>query len=708
MVSIQAAIVAIALSGVGQTGMLDFYADWCGPCRAMSPTVQALVAAGYPVHRVNVDQNRALAAQYHIKSIPCFVMIVNGREVDRVVGGTTYYRLEQMCKRGALPAARQGPPTMLAGTAPSNSVPAMTVSVPAANAAGANNGWGPREPAAASGRGDGTRSVPATAAPVPDAALLAASVRVRVEDPTGHSCGSGTIIDARGSKALILTCGHIFRESQGKGRIEVDLFGPNGPQRVAGTFDSCDFDRDIGLIVIDVPGPVATARVAPPGYRVQPGAAVVSIGCNNGESPTVQHSRVTTLDKFLGPPNIQVAGQPVEGRSGGGLFSSEGYVIGVCNAADPSDREGLFAGLPSIYAQLNRKDSAGEDLSFVYKLPSSGAGATIATAPTAVAAQPAPYTPGSIALVSTHSAAPLARSPAPLAPPEQAAMDEIQRSLKEGAEVTIVVRPRGNPAAKSEVYQLDHASADFLKRLSAENRGAGRPALDVPATAEAAPNSARVVGRESRTAANPLATAHCPLTTAYSSSDVPGELVVEVDVLVAALAGAGGHGTAGMLVELAGDVVLGVRPPLDRLAQRQQMVLEHVVDRPDAELRVAEEADQQLHRAVARPAAQAGHRGVDPVGAVDDRLDRVGEGQLLVVVGVDADLLAGRLAKGQVLLHQQLDLLGVQRAEAVDHDQDAGRRLARSLPAPGRPRCRLLSRRPSGWPTPRSPCRPRR
>ena len=63
---------------------------------------------------------------------------------------------------------------------------------------------------------------------VSDATLIAASVRLRVEDADGHSCGSGTIIDARGGEALILTCGHIFRDSKGKGRIEVDLPGPAG------------------------------------------------------------------------------------------------------------------------------------------------------------------------------------------------------------------------------------------------------------------------------------------------------------------------------------------------------------------------------------------------------------------------------------------------------------------------------------------------
>ena len=100
MVTLQAALVAVALTGAGQTVLLDFYADWCGPCRAMNPTVEALVAQGYPVQRVNIDQNRPLAAKYGVQRIPCFVMLVDGREVDRVNDTTTFSRLERMCKLG--------------------------------------------------------------------------------------------------------------------------------------------------------------------------------------------------------------------------------------------------------------------------------------------------------------------------------------------------------------------------------------------------------------------------------------------------------------------------------------------------------------------------------------------------------------------------------------------------------------------------------
>ena len=114
--------------------------------------------------------------------------------------------------------------------------------------------------------------------------------------------------------------------------------------------------------------PVVIARLAPPDYRVKSGLPVVSVGCNNGDPPTARPSTVTRLNRFTGPPNIEVAGQPVEGRSGGGLFSPEGYVIGICNAADPDYREGYFGAVASVYDELDRGRMA-----FVYRKPAGRA-----------------------------------------------------------------------------------------------------------------------------------------------------------------------------------------------------------------------------------------------------------------------------------------------------------------------------------------------
>jgi hypothetical protein len=193
----------------------------------------------------------------------------------------------------------------------------------------------------------------------------------------------------------------------------------------------------------------------------------VSVGCNNGGQPTARHSQVTCLDKFIGPPTVEVAGQPVEGRSGGGLFTREGYVIGVCNAADPSDKEGLFAAIDSIRAELDQAK-----LAFIYKSPTENAAVGAPTVIPAAFPRPMPSqmpTATDLAKLASIST-PNPDAPASLAPREQAALDEIRRRLKEGAEVVCVIRPRGNTEAHSEVIMLDRASPEFLERLAEEKR----------------------------------------------------------------------------------------------------------------------------------------------------------------------------------------------------------------------------------------------
>jgi thioredoxin 1 len=69
--------------------MVDFWAEWCGPCRAIAPVLEELVAASegrVVLMKVNVDENPSLAARYGIPSIPTIRFIKQGQVVDRVVG----------------------------------------------------------------------------------------------------------------------------------------------------------------------------------------------------------------------------------------------------------------------------------------------------------------------------------------------------------------------------------------------------------------------------------------------------------------------------------------------------------------------------------------------------------------------------------------------------------------------------------------------
>ena len=68
--------------------LLDFWASWCGPCRMVSPVVDEIAdeRSDILVGKINVDEQRELAAQFGVMSIPTLVVIKNGQEVQRSVG----------------------------------------------------------------------------------------------------------------------------------------------------------------------------------------------------------------------------------------------------------------------------------------------------------------------------------------------------------------------------------------------------------------------------------------------------------------------------------------------------------------------------------------------------------------------------------------------------------------------------------------------
>ncbi len=100
MTALASVLLAAVAAGGGDTVLLDFYSDYCPPCRMMAPVVEQLAAQGYPVRKVNVTREQDLAARFGIHAIPCFVMLVDGREAARATGAQSMERLEQMLALG--------------------------------------------------------------------------------------------------------------------------------------------------------------------------------------------------------------------------------------------------------------------------------------------------------------------------------------------------------------------------------------------------------------------------------------------------------------------------------------------------------------------------------------------------------------------------------------------------------------------------------
>lgn len=69
--------------------LVDFYADWCGPCKMMSPVLEQIseeLDGQIKIGKVNVDECPNLASNYKVMSIPNFVIFKNGEAVDQVIG----------------------------------------------------------------------------------------------------------------------------------------------------------------------------------------------------------------------------------------------------------------------------------------------------------------------------------------------------------------------------------------------------------------------------------------------------------------------------------------------------------------------------------------------------------------------------------------------------------------------------------------------
>ena len=85
-----------------KTTIVDFYADWCGPCKMMSPVIEKIAeenVENIKVGKVNVDDNQELAMKYNVMSIPTILVFKNGKLEKTFIGVTSKSGIEEAIKQ---------------------------------------------------------------------------------------------------------------------------------------------------------------------------------------------------------------------------------------------------------------------------------------------------------------------------------------------------------------------------------------------------------------------------------------------------------------------------------------------------------------------------------------------------------------------------------------------------------------------------------
>lgn len=461
-------LLFMAALGADSRGyVLEFSGAGCVPCQQMAPIISKLEREGLAIRSVDFNQERELAQQYHVDRLPTFILIVDGREIERVQGARSETEIRQMLAKIPGAPRRSSSPLeiQLGSAAPLPRPEVKETSEPRPLKPGTNpkpglGMWpfpGGKKLNLPAIEARGNNAEPS--APVASTDPMKSSARIRVI--TGNSLvrGSGTVIESLPGKSTLITCGHIFRNAHDSTKVEVDLFDAGVPKTFVASIVGYDLNADVGLITIPTADLFPACRLAPETDTPRKSDTVSSIGCSGGEIPTREQVRVTATNEFEGPETFSCTGVPVQGRSGGGLFNEQGQLVGVCFAADKKGQGGVYCGRAPMVALLQKysfdhlipanSDSLAEQAEIIpvdASAPWADNNSTLGISQPAVASQPVK----------------------PANPTAERSLPSVDEFAAGDAEVVILIKTQTPDGPQNKIILIQKPSRTFLKFVEGE------------------------------------------------------------------------------------------------------------------------------------------------------------------------------------------------------------------------------------------------
>ncbi|MFO0888654.1 MAG: thioredoxin domain-containing protein [Isosphaeraceae bacterium] len=319
--------------------LLDFHADWCGPCRQMRPAVDQLTRRRIPVKSIDIDRSPDLRERYNVEAVPTFVVVDRaGNELGRTSGSQPANQLLQFYLDARAKARPPANSRAHAGGEEDEEA-ADQAAADGQEAGDEDQAEAEADPRAQPEEQEESRERAAFENPKPWETV----VRIKVLAQGSIGFGSGTVIHSTPDEALILTCAHIFkldgprqaRPDRFPRKVMVDLFdgklhGERPAQvhfvesKPAEVIDY-DFTLDVGLIRIRPGRRIPSARVVPAHWEPRARMKMLTVGCSEGHDATAWHTIIVNPQmRGLAGNNsyqaIECMIAPKQGRSGGGLL----------------------------------------------------------------------------------------------------------------------------------------------------------------------------------------------------------------------------------------------------------------------------------------------------------------------------------------------------------------------------------------------------